>query len=293
MEEYDPLPSSESIAQAIAGPVRDTGGVASAQLELAESARLRRIAGRMARLGGWRVDLNPTRVTWSPETADIHEERPDFSPDADRSLSYYAPEHRPVIQQSFADCVETGKSFDEVLKIITAKGNRLWVRAIGEAVRDYAGTIVAVEGAFQDISHLLAMRNEADALARRLHQTLESISDAFFLLDNGWHFTFLNGQAEKLLGRGREHLEGRTIWDAFPQVKGSMFETSYRAAVADGRSVRFEEYYPPLATLVRCRRLPHPGGTCCLLPRHLEAQAGRRGRQGQQRTVPACRAGDQ
>jgi PAS domain S-box-containing protein len=238
----------------------DFGGDASTPLEPAETDHLRRMAGRMARLGGWRLDLRPTRLTWSPETTEIHEEAPDVSPNVEQGLSYYAPEHQLRIRTAVADCVENGRSFDEVLQLVTARGNRIWVRSIGEAVRDDAGSIVALEGAFQDISHLVAMRDEANTLSRRLRQTLESISDAFFLLDKEWRFSFLNGQAERLLGRQRDELEGRTIWTEFPQAMGSSFETSYREAVRDGHAVRFQEYFPPLQAWFDVDAYPTPEG---------------------------------
>jgi len=216
------------------------------QREAAETEHLGRVAGRVACIGGWRVELNPTRLRWSPETFEIHEELPGVSPDVERALSYYAPEHQPTIRRAFADCIEGGKSFDEVLQLVTAKGKSIWVRAIGEAVSDPSGTVVAVEGAVQDITQLVAMRDEADGLARRLGQTLECISDAFFLLDENWRFSFMNAQAERLLGRQREMLEGKILWDEFPETRGSVFEDSYRSAIRDGSAVRFQEYYPPL-----------------------------------------------
>jgi PAS domain S-box-containing protein len=243
-------------------PTRDhrDDGSAAPHLDRSETERLRRMAGGMARLGAWRVDLDPIQLTWSPETIAIHEERPDFQPTVEQGLSYYAPEHRPAIERAFADCVENGVSFDEVLQLVTAKGNRIWVRAIGQAVRDDTGTIAAVEGAFQDISHLVSMRDQADALARRLRQTLENISDAFFLLDEEWRFSFLNSQAEGLLGRRRDELKGRSLWDEFPQAIGTQFETRYREAVRDGRAVRFQEYYPPLAAWFDVDAYPTPEG---------------------------------
>lgn len=238
----------------------DSGGDTAALLKPEETDYLRRMAGRMARLGGWRLDLHPTRLTWSPETVEIHEEAPDVSPNVEQGLNYYAPEHQPRIRKAVADCVENGRSFDEVAQLVTARGNRIWVRSIGEAVRDDAGSIVALQGAFQDISHLVAIRDEANALSRRLRQTLESISDAFFLLDKDWRFSFLNGQAERLLGRQRGQLEGRTIWAEFPQAVGSSFETSYREAVRDGNAVRFQEYFLPLDAWFEVDAHPTPEG---------------------------------
>src|SRR5687767_248962 len=60
---------------------QDFGGEAASPLDPAESDYLRRMAGRMARLGGWRLDLQPVRLSWSPETTEIHEEAADVAPD--------------------------------------------------------------------------------------------------------------------------------------------------------------------------------------------------------------------
>ena len=38
------------------------------------------------------------------------------------------------------------------MQIITARGRRVWVRTIGEAVRNATGEIIQVHGAFQDIT---------------------------------------------------------------------------------------------------------------------------------------------
>jgi hypothetical protein len=57
------------------------------------------------------------------------------------------------------------------MEIITARGRRVWVRTIGEAVRDSAGRIIRVQGAFQDISERKhterRLRQQADELRAR------------------------------------------------------------------------------------------------------------------------------
>ncbi|MBM3854489.1 MAG: PAS domain S-box protein, partial [Verrucomicrobia bacterium] len=54
------------------------------------------------------------------------------------------------------------------MEIITAKGRRGWVRAVGGAVRDASRRVVEVRGAFRDISDHKraeeARRQEAEAL---------------------------------------------------------------------------------------------------------------------------------
>ena len=45
---------------------------------------------------------------------------------------------------------------------------------------------------------------------------LERLPDAFVSVDPHWQFTYINRQAEALLGKGREELLGRNVWDIFP-----------------------------------------------------------------------------
>ena len=100
------------------------------------------MAERVAQLGAWRFDVARQAITWSAETAIIHDEPPGTSPSLDDGINYYIPEHRERIRSVFGDCVESGRPFDEVLQIVTAKGRNVWVRAIGEPVRNAAGQIV-------------------------------------------------------------------------------------------------------------------------------------------------------
>ncbi|HET6762940.1 MAG TPA: ATP-binding protein [Longimicrobiaceae bacterium] len=48
------------------------------------------------------------------------------------------------------------------------------------------------------------------------HPGLESLREAFFLLDPQWRVTYWNGAAERLFGVGRGDAAGRTVWEAVP-----------------------------------------------------------------------------
>ncbi len=244
----------------LTGVVQDVTAEVQAREKLAEANSMQRIAKRIARVGSWRIDLNPTRTSWSPETFAIHEEPEGTSPSLDASIDYYVPEYRECLRSAFNACVETGQRVDEIAQLVTAKGNRIWVRAIGEPVRDDKDTVIAVRGAFQDISDLVAARDQSEDLARRLRDTLESISDAFYLLDQDWRFSFINGQAEALLGKSYDDLIGKVCWDVFPAAVGTMIQHQYETAVNTGQSVRFREYFSSLGTWFDVAAHPTPEG---------------------------------
>ncbi len=91
-----------------------------------------------------------------------------------------------------------------------------------------------------------AARSAAEAARHRIANILESITDAFFALDNEWRFTYMNQQAEKLLQRTREELLGKILWDEFPEAIGLVFFEQYHRAIAEQVSVEFEEFSPLL-----------------------------------------------
>src|ERR1700679_1320543 len=60
---------------------------------------------------------------------------------------------------------------------------------------------------------------------------LESITDAFFAVDRDWRFSYVNPQAERMLDRQPGDLLGHVIWEEYPGLIGSQFETAYHRVV--------------------------------------------------------------
>ncbi|MBN1266488.1 MAG: PAS domain S-box protein [Anaerolineales bacterium] len=113
---------------------------------------LLQIAGETAGFGGWSVDLKNNICTWSDAVADIHEMPRGYAPPVQEGIDFYAPEWRAKIAEVFSACAEKGIPYDEEMEIFTRKGKRVWVRTIGRAVRDESGTIIKVQGSFQNIT---------------------------------------------------------------------------------------------------------------------------------------------
>ncbi|WP_258808035.1 PAS domain-containing protein [Pseudidiomarina sp. CB1] len=225
-----------------------------------QASTLARLAGRFAKLGWWRYTITPAQLFWSDETAAIHDEEPGFAPEVADAISFYKPDYRTKVAEAFTCCLEQGIPFDLVTELVTAKGRELWVRSIGEAERDATGKIVAVRGAFQDITDLVEARTLATQVNQQLKETLEHISDAFFMLDHDWRFVFVNHQAERLLQTTEQTLIGHTIWERFPEAVGTVFEQEYRRAISDGVTTRFTEFYEPLNYWVEVNAYPSKDG---------------------------------
>lgn len=231
-----------------------------AEQKLHRTQALLSMASHLSRLGAWQIDLPGHELTWSDEIRAIYELPTDATPSLEAALGFYAPEYRELVQELVTDCMTHGEPFDAEMQLITARGRRVWVRAVGEALRDEAGNITRLQGALQDIDAQKQAESRENALAQRLATTLESISDAFFLLDPQWNFVFLNGQTESLLKRSRAELLSQNMWEAFPEVVGSRFEHECRGAVANNRTARFEAFFEPLNAWFDLNAYPTEGG---------------------------------
>jgi two-component system cell cycle sensor histidine kinase/response regulator CckA len=76
--------------------------------------------------------------------------------------------------------------------------------------------------------------------ARRMTDILEKTSDGFFAVNTDWNFTYLNAEAEIMLGAARDSLLGQNIWAKLPNLVGSVFEQNYRAVMSDQIAIEFE-----------------------------------------------------
>ena len=137
---------------AIEGIARDITQRITTEEKLKHNEQLLRFAGKLARLGGWQVDILANKLFWSDEVADIHEMPHGYSPTVEEGINFYAPESRSKIIEVYTACATKGIPYDEELKILTGTGKSLWVRTIGMAQKDDTGKVIKIQGAFQDIT---------------------------------------------------------------------------------------------------------------------------------------------
>jgi PAS domain S-box-containing protein len=233
----------------------------AAEQRLQDKTALITIAGEIGRIGGWRYDLESATLEWTDETARIHDEPSGYAPPTvEAALQYYAREDRPHVRALFDRCLHTGESFDATFRIITASGRKVTVRSVGVASRDAVGHIVAVQGAFQDITDIAAMQRRANDVEGQLNRTLETMSDGFLLLSRSWRMLYINQQGEQLLRRPRHELLGKSVWEEFPEAIGGVFDVEYSRALDTGESTEFEAFFEPFNSWFRVTAHPFQDG---------------------------------
>ena len=101
---------------------------------------------------------------------------------------------------------------------------------------------------------------------------LESIDDGFAAFNAEWRFTYVNRNAERLLGRSGESLIGKVFWDEYPALIGSESERIYRRVMEERVPGESEEYYAPLNGWFEGRYFPSPDGGIFVVFRNITAR---------------------
>jgi diguanylate cyclase (GGDEF)-like protein/PAS domain S-box-containing protein len=210
--------------------------------------------------GTWAMVLATRRMTWTQPLLRLLGVPPGHAPARDDPLHFYSIEFHDQMAAALAACEQAGEPFDEEVQIITARGARLWVRSLGEPVRDDTGAVVGIQGALQDLTVKKQAERESHRLAMRLSTTLASITDAFATLDQGGRFTFVNRESERLLRRASADLLGRTLWQELDVNGRGRLRRELQMALRNSRNVEFEEFCAPLGLWIEMRAYPFEDG---------------------------------
>lgn len=169
------------------------------------------------------------------------------------AIGYYADER--II-------IETGQPLinKEEPLIDQVSGADQWLSTTKVLLRDSQGKIVGLVGVGRDITK----RKESEAMLQeskeQIQRILESITDAFFALDEEGYFTYINHRAEQLMRHTREELLDKNIWAELPEMVGSRFYAEYHRAMDQQVTVEFEEFYESFQTWFKVHAYPYPGG---------------------------------
>ncbi|MEX1080966.1 MAG: EAL domain-containing protein [Halofilum sp. (in: g-proteobacteria)] len=159
-------------------------------------------------------------------------------------INHIHPEDRDWAPNFCAVATREGRQHTFDYRIIAADGSIVWLRDVVSVILDN-GRPSKLVGVMIDITESKEAEQEARRLADRLYTTLESITDAFFTVDPDWRFTYVNGEAERLLQRCRADLLDKVLWEEIDGITETPIEQGIRRAAREHATVTLEEFYAP------------------------------------------------
>lgn len=216
-----PFTNSDGLVAGYVGSVEDVTLRKQQQVQLAFERDMLNRTGVLAKVGGWELDVTTGHLMWSDQTCRIHGLEPGYKPQLAEAIYFYAPEARPVIEAAVSRAMQDGTGWDLELPFTPRSGERIWVRAVGNA--EFSdGKPVKLVGAFQDITERVLARQALDAAQAHLagqHEllrvTLQSIGDAVITTDAQSSITWMNPVAERMTGWLCTEALGRPLAQVF------------------------------------------------------------------------------
>lgn len=224
------------------------------QAELQNARQLLEETSRLARVGGWEIDLDTMTPRWSDEVCRIHGVEPGYVPDLESAINFYAPRHRAMVTRVVAQAIQNGEPWDFEAELITAQNEKIWVRSLGNPVMDEHRTkCLVLRGALQDISQQVKTKQDLEDLKSRFERAIDGTSDGLWDYDLATGIVWYADQFRRLLGYDEREFEsfGSTI-DTFTDLLhkddrgptldavkknvecGDIYDVEYRLRTRDG-----------------------------------------------------------
>ena len=185
---------------------------AAQSLALRRSEDLLACTGAMAKVGGWEIDTTTLELRLTPQVFRIHDLDAATPPDIESFLALYGAREQSEIRAALATALAYGTAFDIEVPLVTALGRARHVRLISKPLV-VNGQVQRLNGVVQDIT---LARSTALALAEQLHLMnllVRTTREGFWFVDVNHLTTHVNPAMCDILGRAREDVVGRSVFD--------------------------------------------------------------------------------
>ena len=219
--------------------------VASRLAEAKQAEALRRSeellerTGATAAVGGWELDLATMALRLTAQAYLIHDAPPSSRPTFDGFVGLYGPEQQTALRAGLAAVVAEATPYDKVHPLTTMRGRQRWVRLIGRPqIED--GKVVRINGVVQDITDA---KTAELALAEQHHLLtllVKTTNEGFWFLDPEGITTDVNPAMCAILGRAREEIIGKGIYEFVDAANALIFREQVKlraAGVASGYEI--------------------------------------------------------
>ena len=211
-----------------------------AESSLEQARELLDRTGELAKVGGWSLNLQTMKLSWTRETFRIADIDPPVEPILEEGVNLFAPEARPVIAAAVQAAIENGTPYDLELPLITAKGRHLWVHTQGFAdMQD--GKAIRIHGTFQDITERKRTEEVLGQNQALLLALSEGTSDAIFVKDLEGRYLIFNSATSRYVGKPAQDVLGHDDTFLFPLEQALRVMSNDKKVIESGCTQTFEE----------------------------------------------------
>jgi|GEM_PF-4839126 len=188
------------------------------------------------------TDLNGEVTSWNQGATRLFGYTRDEALGRHISFVYRKEQLQFLEEEIVAPLKEKGVHQVEV-EMLNKKGNKFYAHLSLSLLRDASGKPVGMIGYSMDITAQVRSRRRLRESEKRYRDLTESITDLFFEMDRDFRFTYWNQTAEKLTRISAKDAIGRSLYELFPDVRGTVVEKEYLETLRTQQHRSFESRF--------------------------------------------------
>ncbi len=193
--------------------IRDITSRITAEQDLHQVKNFLQKTNEVARVGGWELDLEQNRLSWTQMVYDIHGVDPNtFTLEPENAFALYTDASQLKLKKSLEGTTKTGRKFDHELQI-RKNGKPAWCRVIGNPLIEN-GRCVKVYGIIQDIDEQKRNQIELSQVKQKLESVFSEITDVVWSVSYpDKELRLITPSVKQLLGYSPEDWhDNKSLW---------------------------------------------------------------------------------
>ncbi|WNF00443.1 SpoIIE family protein phosphatase [Streptomyces luomodiensis] len=208
------------------------------------------------KVGSWEWGVHTGEMRWDRAGRTLLGIPEDYQRRIESWIDLILPEDMPRVMAATEKSLRERSVYEVEYRVRRPDGTTGWVLSRAHVELDESGEPVRMVGKVWDTT-------ESRMARESVGQALRFMSDAFFAVNRDWRITFLNVEAERLLGPATKVL-GRPLWDG-PAGTVPGLEDRCRAAADDDRPAGFDIRWPTDGRWYHIRLVSVPDGLTAYL----------------------------
>ncbi|MFC3959390.1 PAS domain-containing protein [Halovivax cerinus] len=254
--EFELAPFESNAVDSIRAAVQLRPTRASAETADDEATRRLEVALEGTDTGVWEWNMETDEVIWTDSMERLFGLEPGtFEETFDAFAKRVHPDDRESVQEAIERAVERDDIFQIEYRIQRDDGEQRWVYARGEVHDD--GRIV---GIVTDITTHKEQEAELERKRQQYRELVDQLPEAYYTFDSDWTMTYCNEVLADRFDTSIEELRGRSVWEAFPDIRGTDLEKTFRTVAETGEPASCEYHVESQGFWVDVQAYPYDDG---------------------------------
>ena len=190
---------------------------------------------KLSKTGGWELDIETSKTTWTKQVYEIYQISEDTPTDKIQGILYYAEHEQDKLKKYINDCINDKKPFDDIFEFVDAKGNKKFVRSLGAPSVDSTGKVIKLLGSIQDVTEKINYQIELESAKNRLSKLINLVPAGIFETDPEGNCLYINDRWTELAGIDMTKAAGQGWANALhPDDKENVF-LEWQSSVEENR----------------------------------------------------------